>query len=72
MVEHVRGMLHDERMTASVKRMRGLSPIELRLLQLMAHQDDKGRRIGEDHCVFMALLGQDQRQSLCQCKVLQA
>ncbi|KAA6427494.1 MAG: origin recognition complex 1 [Trebouxia sp. A1-2] len=43
-VEHVRGMLHDERMTASVKRMRGLPPIQMRLLQLVAHQDDKGRR----------------------------
>ncbi|KAL0022861.1 hypothetical protein WJX77_000862 [Trebouxia sp. C0004] len=42
--EHVRGMLYDERMTASVKRMRGLPPIEMRLLQLVAHQDDKGRR----------------------------
>jgi len=50
-LEHVRGMLHDERMTAAVKRMRGLSPIELRLLQLVAHQDDKGRRKGEDQCV---------------------
>lgn len=50
-LEHVRGMLHDEQMTAAVKRMRGLSPIELRLLQLVAHQDAKGRRKGEDQCV---------------------
>jgi len=50
-VEHVRGMLQDEHMTASVKRMRGLPPIEMRLLQLVAHQDDKRRRKGEDQCI---------------------
>lgn len=56
-LEHVRGMLHDERMTAAVERMGGLSPIELRLLQLVAHQDDKGRRKGEDQCVIHGSAG---------------
>ncbi len=63
-VEHVRGMLHDERMTASVKRMRGLPPIELRLLQLLAHQDDKGRRKGEDQCVFHGSAGPRSKAEL--------
>ncbi len=56
-VEHVRGMLQDEHMTASVKRMRGLPPIEMRLLQLVAHQDDKRRRKGEDQWIAYGSAG---------------
>jgi len=63
-LEHVRGMLHDERMTATVKRMRGLSPIEMRLLQLVAHQDDKGRRKGEDQCVIHGSAGPRSKAEL--------
>ncbi len=70
-LEHVRGMQHDERVTAAVQRMRGLSPIELRLLQLVAHQDDKGRRKGEDQCVIHGSAGPTSKAELVPCKVLQ-
>ncbi len=63
-MEHVRGMLHDERMTAEVKRMRGLPPIQMRLLQLVGHQDDKGRRKGEDQCITYGSAGPRSKAEL--------
>ena len=63
-LEHVRGMLHDECMTASMKRMRGLQPIQMRLLQLMAPPDDKGRRKGKDQRIAFGSAGPRSKAEL--------
>ena len=49
-VEHMQDMMWGEHMAACVERMRRLPPVEVRVLQLVAHQDHKGRRKGEGLC----------------------
>lgn len=43
-------MLREEHMAACVERMRRLPPVDLRVLQLVAHQNHRGRRRGEGLC----------------------